>query len=63
VQQVLQKPEQREAVQRGRCVYQSKVLADDQLTVYLLRVFVDVDKDPPQVVTVYRASRVQKYWR
>lgn len=30
---------------------------------FLLRVFVDVDRDPPQVVTVYRTSKVRKYWR
>jgi hypothetical protein len=63
VKQVLQNPEQSEVVQPGRCVYQSKIVADASSTVYLLRVFVDVDQDPPQVVTVYRTSRVQKYWR
>ena len=63
VKQVLQSPEQSEIVQPGRCVYQSKIVAGASSTVYLLRVFVDVDQDPPQVVTVYRTSRVQKYWR
>ena len=28
-----------------------------------LRVFLDVDRDPPEVVTVYRTSKVGKYWR
>ena len=27
------------------------------------RVFVDVDRDPPEVVTVYRTSKLEKYWR
>jgi len=27
----------------------------------LLRVFVDVDREPPAVVTVYRTSKVDKY--
>jgi hypothetical protein len=31
--------------------------------VSLLRVFVDVDRDPPEVVTVYRTSKIEKYWR
>ena len=29
---------------------------------YLLRVFVDVDRDPPEVVTAYRTSNIAKYW-
>lgn len=31
--------------------------------VYLVRVFVDVDRDPAEVVTVYRTSKVEKYWK
>jgi hypothetical protein len=31
--------------------------------VYLVRVFVDVERDPPEVVTVYRTSNIAKYWR
>ena len=30
---------------------------------YLLRVFVDVDRHPAEVVTVYLTSRIAKYWR
>ncbi len=28
---------------------------------YLLRVFVDIDRIPPEVVTVYRTSKITKY--
>jgi hypothetical protein len=31
--------------------------------VYLVRVIVDVDRQPAEVVTVYRTSRIAKYWR
>lgn len=24
---------------------------------------VDVDRNPPEVVTVYRTSKIEKYWR
>jgi len=24
---------------------------------------VEVDRDPPEVVTVYRTSKIDKYWR
>jgi len=30
---------------------------------YLLRVVVDIDREPPEVVTVYRTSKIAKYWR
>jgi hypothetical protein len=30
---------------------------------YLVRVFVDLDRRPPEVVTAYRTSRIGKYWR
>ncbi|HYA42756.1 MAG TPA: hypothetical protein VEF34_15740 [Syntrophobacteraceae bacterium] len=28
-----------------------------------VRVFVDVDRKPPEVITVYRTGRIEKYWR
>jgi len=30
---------------------------------YLVRVVVDVDRRPPEVVTVYRTTKLRKYWR
>jgi hypothetical protein len=30
---------------------------------YLVRVVVDVDREPPRVVTVYRTTKLEKYWR
>ena len=30
---------------------------------YLLRVVVDIDGLPPRVVTVYRTTKLDKYWR
>lgn len=61
MRQVLQTPEQRETVRPGRDVLQSRISVESRT--YLLRVFVDVDRDPPEVVTVYRTSRIEKYWR
>ena len=29
---------------------------------YLVRVFVDIDRDAAEVVTVYRTSKINKYW-
>lgn len=30
---------------------------------YLVRVFVNIDRKPAEVVTTYRTSKVLKYWR
>lgn len=63
VEQVLTSPQQVEEVRPGRVVYQSIVEMEKENRPYLLRVFVDVDYMPPRVVTVYRTSKVAKYWR
>jgi hypothetical protein len=31
--------------------------------IYLIRVFVDVDRRPAEVVTAYRTGKLEKYWR
>jgi hypothetical protein len=55
---VLERPRETSRVRPGRVVVQS-ILADG----YLLRVFVDVDRSPPEVVTVYRTGKIGKYSR
>ena len=63
VERVLSSPEQVLEVRPGRRVYQSRLEANEPNKTYLVRVFVDVDRDPAQVVTVYRTTKVAKYWR
>jgi hypothetical protein len=63
VRAILLSPEQRIEVRPGRVVLQSKVLLEPPGTVFLLRVFVDVDRRPAEVVTAYLTSKVEKYWR
>lgn len=57
---VLPAPEQRLSVRPGRELLQSRFAQDGKT--YLIRVFVDVDREPPAVVTAYRTSKVGKYW-
>jgi hypothetical protein len=57
---VLAAPEQRLPVRAGRDVLQSRVALEGKT--YLIRVFVDVDREPAAVVTAYRTSKVGKYW-
>ena len=47
----------------GREVRQSRVPFPPADTVYLVRVFVDVAAGTETVVTVYRTSKIDKYWR
>lgn len=63
VRRVVEAPDQRLPVRPGREVFQSKVLLGAPLREYLVRVFVDVDRQPAEVVTVYRTRRIAKYWR
>jgi hypothetical protein len=63
VRDVLENPEQMKMVRKGRAVYQAKQVINEPSKTYLLRVFVDIDIRPPHVVTVYRTSKIEKYWR
>ena len=63
VRRVLAVPEQTEGIRPGRMVYQARAAWGEPPTTYLLRVFVDVDRQPAEVVTVYRTSKIAKYWR
>ena len=58
IRRVLAAPAQRYAVRPGRDVLQSRIALAGRT--YLLRVFFDIDRDPVEVVTVYRTSRVAK---
>lgn len=60
---VLSRPDQAEIVRPGRAVVQSRAQVGDPPRIYLMRVFVDVDRQPAEVVTAYRTSRIDRYWR
>lgn len=62
VRSVLSSPEQRLPVRDGRDVLQSVVVLGEPAKRYLVRVFVDIDRQPPAVVTAYQTSKVDKYW-
>ena len=57
---VLRDPEQVLEVRLGRVILQSRVQI--RTSQQLIRVFVDVDVSPAQVVTAYRTSKIDKYW-
>ena len=61
IDRILKSPEQRLEVRPGRVVLQSRV--QEFGSEYWVRVFVDIDRTPAEVVTAYRTSKVFKYWR
>ena len=63
VKKVMTSPEQKVNVREGRYVYQSRLTFGEPPRLYLVRVFVDVDREPKEIVTGYRTSKIEKYWR
>ena len=60
VRSILINPEQVIEVRPGRVVLQSRVNIANLSQ--LVRVFIDVNQSPMRVVTVYRTSKIDKYW-
>ena len=60
VRSVLASPEQVLEARPHRMILQSRVRMGS--TAQLIRVFVDIDRTPEEVVTVYLTSRISKYW-
>lgn len=60
--EVLQQPEQLVPQYGSEKVYQSRLDFGDG-RIFLVRVIVDDTVSPAIVVTVYRTSRIKKYWR
>lgn len=59
VESILSDPDSVSEIRPGRIVAQGP--AGDEAKAYLVRVVVDVDRDPPEIVTVYRTSKLAKY--
>lgn len=63
IRAILSSPEQRIENRPGRVVLQSKIAAGHPEKTILIRVFVDIDRKPAEVVTAYRTSKIAKYWK
>ena len=60
VDKVILKPDQR-LEQDGLIIYQGFIKEENDQN-YLIRVFINFDKDPALVVTVYKTSKIGKYY-
>ena len=63
VKVVMDRPEQRliDGSRTGRWIYQSR-LPFEGGRMYLLRVVVAEQEQPPLIITAYRTSKIEKYW-
>jgi hypothetical protein len=62
LESVLENPQQIVPEYREKKAYQSQIDFGGG-KIYLLRVIVDDQAIPPLVITVYRTSKIIKYWR
>lgn len=62
IETVLASPEQQIEESDRKIVLQSR-LRDDSGKMYLVRAILATDKTPPVVITIYRTSKILKYWR
>ncbi len=61
IEDVVRNPEQIVSVNLERSIYQSKLELNQKE--YLLRVVVDIRGESLTVVTIYKTSKIKKYWR
>ena len=60
--EIIESPQQSIPDGVDKVIYQSIVYFEEEEVDYLVRVFVNIIKTPNLVVTVYRTSKIQKYW-
>ena len=59
---IVEDPQQTVPQGPDKVVYQSLQHFEEEDKEYLVRVFVNIIKIPNLVITVYRTSRIDKYW-
>jgi uncharacterized phage-associated protein len=60
IESTMARPEQVMPGSSQRKVFQSRIVADGRT--YLVRLIVEDWRQPPVIVTVYRTSKIEKYW-
>lgn len=59
---VVKAPEQIVPSRKGRLIHQSRFFDEQEGKEMLLRVVLDIEGDDFWVVTVYKTSRIERYW-
>jgi len=63
VRAVAENPEQSEQIRPERWVLQSRLQMGSPPKTYLVRVILDTERSPSEIVTAYRTSKISKYRR
>jgi hypothetical protein len=61
IESMMRAPEQILPSINGRVVYQSRIVNEGKT--FLLRLVIEEWRHPPVIVTAYRTSKIEKYWR
>jgi hypothetical protein len=61
VDRVMKKPEQKLPGVGNRAIFQARIEAEGKM--FLVRCIVEDWRNPPAVITVYRTTKIAKYWR
>lgn len=62
LESVIENPQQILNIQNGKKVFQSQVVFEKG-RIYLVRVIVNDRVEPFRIITVYKTSKIEKYWR
>ena len=62
VRNVIEKPEQKLISKNNRVVYQNKYFDIKENIEIILRVICEVEYETIKIITVYKTSKIQKYW-
>lgn len=60
IESTMARPEQVAPGTNRRKVFQSRIIVDGKM--YLVRLVVEDSHQPPVIVTMYRISKIEKYW-
>jgi hypothetical protein len=60
---IIKSPQQIIEEDEDKKIYQSVKYFEEDQGEYLVRVFVNILRNPNLVITVYRTSKIEKYWR
>jgi hypothetical protein len=63
VLEILEQPDQTIPEDEGKLIHQSIKYFREEDKDFLVRVFVNIVKQPNLVITVYRTSKIEKYWK
>jgi hypothetical protein len=63
LEKVINEPAQIIEMRPHRYVYQSIMPIGGTAEKYLIRVIIDMDRTPFEIVTAYKTSKIAKYWR